>query len=252
MSPVTKTSKRAASSAFKISLDNILKTNRKQHAAPKSLTEDDPIAPHLSNPSDIEAPKSDHASDYESETEHARLTAKIETSAGQLAIRRHGLVKCERKVKKIICPMCQEVIYTQKRMNLHMKDKHPTLKFQCGICDEMYGTYNGAYRHTQMHFQLRYKCDLCDHRSQYPGGMAAHMRMHTKKALVPCTSRGCQRKFTSKKRCGNIFSLTRQKHGNANSARKHLTLTVISVNKLEDYTAQVGECYVDIFVNGRI
>ena len=76
---------------------------------------------------------------------------------------------------------------------------HPTLKFQCGICDEMYKTYNAAYRHTQTHFQLHYKCDHCDHRSQYPGGITSHMRTHTKTELIPCTSRGCHRKFTSKK-----------------------------------------------------
>ena len=84
-------------------------------------------------------------------------------------------------------------------MNLHMATKHPNFKFECGICSSTFKSYNAAYRHTQTHFKLRYICDICGHRSQFPGDRDAHAKTHTKKKLIPCTWRGCQKQFTSKK-----------------------------------------------------
>ena len=80
-----------------------------------------------------------------------------------------------------------------------MKDIHPHLKFQCGVCDILYSTYNAAYRHTQRHFKLRYECDQCEHKSQFPHQLRSHKRIHTRKHLLPCTWRGCTKKFTSKR-----------------------------------------------------
>ena len=87
-----KTSQKAASQLSKLSL---LKKNRehKWYAAPTNLKEEDPIADHLSNPSEVDDPKSDSASDYHTEDEKNIET--IETEAGALAIARHGLRKPE-------------------------------------------------------------------------------------------------------------------------------------------------------------
>ena len=193
----TKNSHKAAKSASKISLDNILHGNRKRQSAPKSLAEEDPIAPHISDPSEVEDNKSDHESDYV-EDKNVKVET-IKTSDGSLAIARHGLVCHERKVKEITCPLCKELLYSQKKMNLHMLQKHPTFHFQCGLCEDQFKSYNAAYRHTQRHFKLRYKCSYCDHRSQYPKENKTHKRTHTNKGLLPCPTRGCTRKFTSKK-----------------------------------------------------
>ena len=98
----------AASNKFNISLNNVLKKQRdkKCFSAPSNLKEEDPIAGHLSNPSDIEEPHSDHQSEYATETEDQQNIETIEMSAGQLAIAKHGLHKRECKVKKITCPVC--------------------------------------------------------------------------------------------------------------------------------------------------
>ena len=90
-----KTSQKAASQLSKLSLDNVLKKNRecKQYATPTNLKEEDPIAYHLSNPSEVDDPKSDHTSDYHTEDEKNIET--IEMEAGALAIARHGLRKPE-------------------------------------------------------------------------------------------------------------------------------------------------------------
>ena len=107
----TKTSRHAASHAFSVSLDNVLKSRRDQKclAAPKHLKENNPFAGHLSNPSELEDPGSNHTSNYNDEEKNIET---IKTKAGQLAIAKHGLVKKECKVKKITCPVCEEVIYT--------------------------------------------------------------------------------------------------------------------------------------------
>ena len=118
----------------------------KWYATPTDLKEEDPIGDHLSNPSEVDDPKSDHASDYHTEDEKNIET--IETKAGALAIARHGLRKPERKVKKITCPVCKDVIYTQKRMNLHMREKHPKFNFQCSMCQALFKSYNATYYHT--------------------------------------------------------------------------------------------------------
>ena len=92
----TKTAQRAASNASKISLDNVLKNNRekKRIAAPRLLKEEDPIAAHLSNPSDLDDPASNHESDYKEDEQNIQT---IQTKAGQHAIAKHGLVKKDRK-----------------------------------------------------------------------------------------------------------------------------------------------------------
>ena len=188
---------------FNLSLDTVLSKNRsrKRLAAPTNLKEEDPIAPDLSDPSDLElnTPKSDKESDYINDEEDAKNVEKIETDSGNITIKKHGLIKRERKTKVIICPACTETLHSQSKMNHHMKKEHPNLKFQCSMCDEMYKTYNACYRHCNRHFQLRYECNKCDHKSQFPHQMQAHLRTHTKKQLIPCTWRGCTRKFTSKK-----------------------------------------------------
>ena len=177
---------------------NVLKNNweKKHIATPRLLTEEDPIAAHLSNPSELDEPPSDHESNYK---ENEQNIEKIKTKAGQLVIAKQGLVKKERKVKKITCPVCDDVIYTQRCMNVHMTELHPKFNFQCSLCQALFKSYNAAYHHTQTHFQLRYVCDICSHRSQYPGGAQVHMKTHTRSKLIPYTWWGCKKEFTSKK-----------------------------------------------------
>ena len=150
----------------------------------------------LTDPSDLNSPKSDKESDYEQTQDD---TKKIKTKEGQLSIKNHGIPKREWKIVKIKCPICGDIVYSQKRMNRHMKEQHPRFKFCCSYCQVEYDTYNGCYRHTQRHFKLRYECDQCDKQCQYPHELSAHKRTHTHKGLYPCAYRGCSKKFVSKK-----------------------------------------------------
>ena len=150
--------KNSAKPTFNLSLDTILTKNRsrKHLAAPTNLAEQDPIARELSDPSDLElnTPKSDKEEDYINELEDAKNVDSIETEAGNITIKKHGLIKQERKTKTIICPACSKTLHSQSKMNDHMKHHHPHLKFQCSVCDEMYRTYNACYRHCNRHYKL--------------------------------------------------------------------------------------------------
>ena len=117
---------------MKLSLDNVFKNALKgRHAAaPVKLEEPDPIKKVLSDPSDIEPSKSDHESDYENKVPRKN----IKTTDGKLAIQQHGIPKRVHKINKITCPICDKVVYSQKKMNQHMNEDHPRFKFCCSYC----------------------------------------------------------------------------------------------------------------------
>ena len=129
-------------------MDTVLKKHRsgKCVAAPLKgeLKEEDPIADELSDPSDLPENKSDHSTGYENNIK----TEEVPTDKGKLEITKYGIRKRLKKVKKIVCPICEETIYTQRAMNIHMKKEHPKFKFCCSECKEEFTTYNGCYWHT--------------------------------------------------------------------------------------------------------
>ena len=127
------------------------------------------------------------------------MTEEIPTDKGKLEIAKHGIRKWLKKVKKIVCPICEETIYTQCAMNIHMKKEHPKFKFCCSECKEEFVTYNGCYWHTQRHYKLPLQCDTCEKRCQYPKELQDHKKTHTNKGKIPCTWRGCTNRFVSKK-----------------------------------------------------
>ena len=180
-------------------MDTVLKKHRsgKCVAAPLKgeLKEEDPIADELSDPSDLPENKSDHSTYYEDNIK----TEEIPTDKGKLEIAKHRIRKRLKKVKKIVCPICEETIYTQRGINIHMKKEHPKFNFCCSECKEEFATYNGCYRHTQRHYKLPLQCDICEKRCQYPKELQDHKKTHTNKGKIPCTWRGCTNQFVSKK-----------------------------------------------------
>ena len=182
------TSQQASATASKLSLDKVLKKHQlgKRSAAPDKgeLKEQDPIADELSNASDLPDNKSDHSDDYK---ENTLPKEEIKMEKGKLEIQKHAIPKRKKKVKKIVCLICNETIYTQHTMNIHMKEKHPKFKFCCSYCKEEFQTYNGCYRHTQRHYKLPLQCETCEKRCQYPKELEDHKKTHTNKGKIPCT-----------------------------------------------------------------
>ena len=170
----------------------------KRVAAPTDLTEKDTLK-HLSEISDLSSQKDESSDDESQQQRTPPPKTVVETKDGLMDIAHHGLPKRQRKSKHIKCPVCDCDNNSQLACNSHMKSAHPDHKYICDKCNKRYDTYNAWYKHTQTHYVLPHKCEFCEKRFLFPYQKANHEKLHTKKDLIPCTWRGCKRKFTSKK-----------------------------------------------------
>ena len=116
--------------------------------------------------------------------------------AGSLKIKEYGIKHTQKQKKKLPCTGCEEIFTLVKDFNIHMKEKHPDLKFRCQHCPKVYDTYNVRYKHEYKHFQLPYKCRHCDKRFLFPGLRAKHEKQHTGVGLLPCTWPHCKVKLS--------------------------------------------------------
>ena len=169
----------------------------KRAAAPDNLKEPDILDGHVS---DVSKLSDQHdAEDTEPELTPPPSPVKIKTTHGNISLTQHG-IKRKRVIRKNIkCPCCEKILGSQQACNKHLKEDHPDYKFVCETCKRPYDTYNSWYKHTQTHFLLPYKCQYCNRRFMFPYQLENHEKTHTGKNLLPCTWRGCPRKFTSKK-----------------------------------------------------
>ena len=121
---------------------------------------------------------------------------KHKTKNGEIEIKQYAIKHAKRQKKKLPCSGCDQIFSLVKDFNIHMKEKHPDLKFRCQHCPKVYDTYNTHYKHEYKHFQLPYKCHHCDKRFLFPGLRAKHEKQHTGQGLLPCTWPGCKSKLS--------------------------------------------------------
>ena len=87
---------------------------------------------------------------------------KHKTENGGIEIKQPAIKHTKKQNKKLPCSGCYQIFGLVKDFNIHMKQKHPDLKFRCQHCPKVYDTYNAHYKHEYKHFQLPYKCCHCD------------------------------------------------------------------------------------------
>ena len=121
---------------------------------------------------------------------------KHKTENGEIEIKQYAIKCGKRQNKKLPCSACDQVFGLVKDFNIHMKEKHPDVKFRCQHCPKVYDTYNAHYKQEYKHFQLPYKCHHCDKRFLFPGLRAKHEKQHTGVGLLPCTWLGCKSKLS--------------------------------------------------------
>ena len=121
---------------------------------------------------------------------------KHKTENGEIEIKQYAIKCGKRQNKKLPCSACDQVFSLVKNFNIHMKEKHPDVKFQYQHCPKVYDTYNACYKHEYKHFQLPYKCHHCDKRFLFPGLRAKQEKQHTGVGLLPCTWPGCKSKLS--------------------------------------------------------
>ena len=121
---------------------------------------------------------------------------KHKTENGEIEIKEYAIKRTKKQKKTLPCTGCEEIFTLVKDFNIHMKQKHPDLKFRCQHCPKVYDTYNARYKHEYKHFQLPYKCRHCDKRFLFPGLKAKHEKQHTGVGLLPCTWPRCKVKLS--------------------------------------------------------
>ena len=80
---------------------------------------------------------------------------KHKTENGEIEIKQYA-IKHGKRQKKLPCSACDQVFSLVKDFNIHMKEKHPDVKFRCQHCPKVYDTYNAHYKQEYKHFQLPY------------------------------------------------------------------------------------------------
>ena len=194
--PAPRSSRNSKKELCVLTLDDILSKNCRRNSVPKNLKEKDPLQENM--PEEVLSDHdqhSDHSSDYDSPS-----AEEIKMDKGHLTVTQHGIKKCVKKDKSVICPVCDSMQKSQRQLNIHMKAEHPTFKFHCGDCRKEYSHYNACYKHiVHTHYQARHPCDHCEKCFPYPGDLKNHMKTHTGEGLLPCTYPKCKKKFTSNK-----------------------------------------------------
>ena len=144
--PTPRRSKNSSKTLFRLSLDDVLGFKTKRKAAPKNLKEEDPVKDHLTDEVFSDVPqKSDHESEYQEKEE-----TNIKTEDGNLNVVHRGIRKKWKTTRSFPCPVCKanhkDVIFgSNSSLNQHMKEDHPTFRFQCVKCDKEYASYNTCY-----------------------------------------------------------------------------------------------------------
>ena len=174
--PTPRRSKNSSKRLFRLSLDDVLGFKTKCKAVPKNLKEEDPVKDHLTDEVFSDVPqKSDHESEYEEKEE-----TNIKTEDGNLNVVHHRIRRKRKTTRSFPCPVCKanhkDVIFnSNSSLNKHMKEDHPTFRFQCVKCDKEYASYNACYKHiVRTHYLLRHKCETCGKGFPYPKELTFH------------------------------------------------------------------------------
>ena len=69
--------------------------------------------------------------------------------------------------------------------------------YQCAYCNKTFHTNNSLYKHNRTNQLGHHKCTKCGKTFQYPQHLANHMRLHSKKKLLKCKYKGCDKKYAS-------------------------------------------------------
>lgn len=121
----------------------------------------------------------------------------VKTAKGKVVVTRHAIPKKKPSKRSIRCPRpkCKQQFHSQKDVNQHLQDKHPTYRFECRYCGSKYSTANACYKHEKNHEPKQFQCEYCDKEYTYISEWRVHRRTHTQVGLIPCTN--CDKTFTT-------------------------------------------------------
>ena len=95
------------------------------------------------------------------------------------------------------CPVCHKNFMHNYKLHKHIIKRHKNFMYWCTYCNNTFHTNNGLYKHNRTHQLVHHKCTKCGKTFQYPQYLANHIRLHSKKKLLKCDYKGCDKKYGS-------------------------------------------------------
>lgn len=73
----------------------------------------------------------------------------VKTAKGKVLVTCHAIPKSKPPTRSIRCPWpkCKQQFPSQKDVNKHLQEKHPTYRFPCKYCNNSYQTANACYKY---------------------------------------------------------------------------------------------------------
>ena len=187
-------------------LDDILSNKRKtRSAAPRKLEETDPILDafkEINNKEDL-AILMQPNSDDECKNRKSSCVSKddLDTESGTVQVKEYVLKRRKKKVKAFHCASdgCDQMEQSRKAINLHEKENHLDLSYNCTECGATnFSSYKAMFKHSQRHFKFIHVCDICNKDFQFPSQVEKHKSVHDKSKGLVCTWQGCKKILANK------------------------------------------------------
>ena len=102
-----------------------------------------------------------------------------------------------RKRVPLACPVCNQLLPSQKAMIIHVKNDHTHYKYPCGNCPRTFSSFNTRYKHMKEHSQPQLYCPVCNKGFHFQSELDRHTLVHSAVLPFPCTL--CEKRFASSK-----------------------------------------------------
>ena len=138
-------------------LDDILSYKRKtRSAAPTKLEETDPILDafkEIDNKEDLAILMQPNSDDERKNRKSSCVSKEdLDTESGTVQVKEYALKRRKKKVKVFYCASdgCDQMEQSRKAINLHEKENHPDLSYNCTECGATnFSSYKAMFKHSQ-------------------------------------------------------------------------------------------------------
>ncbi|XP_053678071.1 zinc finger protein 782-like [Anopheles nili] len=103
-------------------------------------------------------------------------------------------VRCRHGTDSFACGLCAKVYKARRDLLGHIRETHAEPRFECDICPKKFTTRSRLKQHQYYHSgERKYPCGVCDMRFFSNFQLKVHMRTHTKSYPYTCTI--CKKDF---------------------------------------------------------
>ena len=138
-------------------------------------------------------------------TRNSKKTELV-TSKGKLSIVSIGVRRPKPKKKtkrRYTCNTCEEKFNVAKEMLVHIRDKHPDVRFHCKYCPKKFITRHGRWKHYKVHNiqKSEFVCKTCKKIYAFKYQLIEHERRHLKNKgkIFKCDTKGCDSFFSTRR-----------------------------------------------------